>query len=147
MLRTTLAAALFLAAPGLAHADTIVLAGGCFWGMEGTFEHVRGVTQVVSGYAGGSAGDASYDIVSTEKTGHAEAIRVTYDPRQVSLGDLLAVYFIVAHDPTQLNRQTPDEGPSYRSAIFPQNAHQRAFVEAYVRALNAKPVLKKAQPF
>ncbi|MFO1254613.1 MAG: peptide-methionine (S)-S-oxide reductase MsrA [Sphingomonadaceae bacterium] len=140
MLRTTLAAALFLAAPGLAHADTIVLAGGCFWGMEGTFEHVRGVTQVVSGYAGGSAGDASYDIVSTEKTGHAEAIRVTYDPRQVSLGDLLAVYFIVAHDPTQLNRQTPDEGPSYRSAIFPQNAHQRAFVEAYVRALNAKPV-------
>ena len=95
---------------------------------------------MVSGYAGGSAGDASYDIVSTEKTGHAEAIRVTYDPRQVSLGDLLAVYFIVAHDPTQLNRQTPDEGPSYRSAIFPQNAHQRAFVEAYVRALNAKPV-------
>ena len=140
MLKPTLAAALLLAAPGIAHADTIVLAGGCFWGMEGTFEHVKGVTNVVSGYAGGNAGDATYDLVSTEKTGHAEAIRVTYDPRQLSLGDLLGVYFLVAHDPTQLNRQTPDEGPSYRSAIFPQTAQQRAFAQAYIKTLNAKPL-------
>lgn len=138
MLRPILAA-LLLAAPGVAHADTIVLAGGCFWGMEATFEHVKGVTNVVSGYAGGSAGDATYELVSSEKTGHAEVIRVTWDPRQVSLGDLLGVYFLVAHDPTQLNRQTPDEGPSYRSAVFPQNAQQRAFVEAYIKVLNAKP--------
>ncbi len=138
MLRPILAA-LLLAAPGVAHADTIVLAGGCFWGMEATFEHVKGVTNVVSGYAGGSAGDATYELVSSEKTGHAEVIRVTWDPKQVSLGDLLGVYFLVAHDPTQLNRQTPDEGPSYRSAVFPQNAQQRAFVEAYIKVLNAKP--------
>ena len=138
MLRPILAA-LLLAAPGIAHADTIVLAGGCFWGMEATFEHVKGVTNVVSGYAGGSAGDATYELVSSEKTGHAEVIRVTWDPKQVSLGDLLGVYFLVAHDPTQLNRQTPDEGPSYRSAVFPQNAQQRAFVEAYIKVLNAKP--------
>lgn len=140
MLKQSLTAALLFAAPGIAHADTIVLAGGCFWGMEGTFERVKGVTSVVSGYAGGSAGDATYDLVSAEKTDHAEAIRVTYDPGKVSLGDLLGVYFLVAHDPTQLNRQTPDEGRSYRSAIFPQDARQRAFVEAYIRTLNAKPV-------
>ena len=140
MLRSTIAAVLLLVAPGLAHADTIVLAGGCFWGMEATFEHVKGVTRVVSGFAGGRAGDATYDLVSSEKTNHAEAIRVTYDPRQVALGDLLGVYFLVAHDPTQLNRQTPDEGRSYRSAVFPQNAQQRAFVEAYIKALNTKPV-------
>ena len=140
MLRPALAATLLLALPGIAHADTIVLAGGCFWGMEGTFEHVKGVTNVVSGYAGGSASDATYDIVSTEKTGHAEAIRVTYDPKQVSLGDLLGVYFLVAHDPTQVNGQYPDTGPSYRSAVFPQNAQQRAYVAAYIKTLNSKPV-------
>lgn len=140
MLRSTIAAVLLFVAPGLAHADTIVLAGGCFWGMEATFEHVKGVTRVVSGFAGGRAGDATYDLVSSEKTNHAEAIRVTYDPRQVALGDLLGVYFLVAHDPTQLNRQTPDEGRSYRSAVFPQSAQQRAFVEAYIKALNTKPV-------
>ncbi|MEY4953391.1 MAG: hypothetical protein RL299_1815, partial [Pseudomonadota bacterium] len=87
----------------------------------------------------GSASDATYDLVSAEKTDHAEAIRVTYDPAKVSLGDLLGVYFLVAHDPTQLNRQTPDEGRSYRSAVFPQNALQRTFVEAYIKSLNAKP--------
>ena len=140
MLRSTLAAALLFAAPGIAHADTIVLAGGCFWGMEATFEHVKGVTNVVSGYAGGRAGDATYDLVSSEQTDHAEAIRVTYDPGKVSLGDLLGVYFLVAHDPTQLNRQTPDEGRSYRSAVFPQSAQQRTFVEAYIKALNTKSV-------
>lgn len=138
MLKQTLAATLLLAAPGIARADTIVLAGGCFWGMEATFEHVKGVTNVVSGYAGGSAADANYDAVSSERTGHAEAIRVTYDPKQVSLGELLGVYFIVAHDPTQLNRQTPDEGPSYRSAVFPQSAQQRQFVDAYLKTLNAR---------
>jgi peptide-methionine (S)-S-oxide reductase len=140
MLRPTLAALLLFAAPGIAHADTIVLAGGCFWGMESTFEHVKGVTNVVSGYAGGRAGDATYDLVSSEQTDHAEAIRVTYDPSKVSLGDLLGVYFLVAHDPTQLNRQTPDEGRSYRSAVFPQNAQQRTFVQAYIKTLNTKPV-------
>lgn len=140
MLKPTLAALLLFAAPGIAHADTIVLAGGCFWGMEATFEHVKGVTNVVSGYAGGRAGDATYDLVSSEQTDHAEAIRVTYDPSKVSLGDLLGVYFLVAHDPTQLNRQTPDEGRSYRSAVFPQNAQQRTFVEAYIKTLNTKPV-------
>ena len=127
------------AAPLPAHADTIVLAGGCFWGMEGVFEHVKGVTDVTSGYAGGSASEANYDAVSSERTGHAEAIRVTYDPAKVSLGQLMGVYFVVAHDPTQVNRQHPDNGPSYRSAIFPQTAAQRSFAQAYIRALNTKP--------
>jgi peptide-methionine (S)-S-oxide reductase len=140
----TLAAGLALAAPGLAEArsETIVLAGGCFWGMEGTFEHLKGVTSVVSGYAGGASSTATYDQVSTEKTGHAEAVRVTFDPDRISLAQVLSVYFAVAHDPTQLNRQEPDEGPSYRSAIFPQNGTQRTFVQAYVTSLNAKPSFK-----
>jgi peptide-methionine (S)-S-oxide reductase len=120
-------------APGL---QTAVLAGGCFWGIEGVFEHVKGVRAVVSGYAGGRPGDASYDKVSTEGTGHAEAVRIVYDPRQVSYGTLLRVFF-EAHDPTQLNRQGPDTGPSYRSAIFPQNAAQRQVAAAYVAQLNA----------
>jgi peptide-methionine (S)-S-oxide reductase len=141
-------AALLLAAPmnapaapmaAGARSETIVLAGGCFWGMEGTFEHVKGVTNVVSGYAGGNASDATYDAVSTERTGHAEAVRVTYDPSKVSLAQLLGVYFTVAHDPTQKNGQYPDTGPSYRSAIFPQTAVQRTYVTAYVKSLNASP--------
>ena len=140
-------AALLLAAPMAAPAapaqsETIVLAGGCFWGMEGTFEHVKGVTSVVSGYAGGSASDASYDKVSTERTGHAEAIKVTFDPSRVSLGDILKVYFVVAHDPTQVNGQYPDTGPSYRSAVFPQSPAQRAFVAAYIKDLNSRPPLR-----
>lgn len=136
-----LTAAAALAMPGLAQArsETIVLAGGCFWGMEGTFEHVRGVTGVVSGYAGGTAATATYDQVSSETTGHAEAIRVTFDPDQISLTQILSVYFVVAHDPTQLNRQEPDEGTSYRSAIFPQSAAQRAFAKGFITSLNAKP--------
>ena len=104
---------------GPAHADTAVLAGGCFWGMETVFEHVKGVTNVVSGYAGGSARDANYDRVSSEGTSHAEAVKISYDPRQISYAQLLQVFFTVAHDPTQVNRQGPDSGPSYRSAIFP----------------------------
>ena len=144
-------AALLLAAPMTAPAasaaagarsETIVLAGGCFWGMEGTFEHLKGVTNVTSGYAGGSASDATYDAVSTERTGHAEAVRITFDPGKISLGQLLGVYFTVAHDPTQVNGQIPDTGPSYRSAIFPQSAAQRSFVTAYVKSLNASASFK-----
>ncbi len=128
-----------MAAPAApARSETIVLAGGCFWGMEGTFEHVKGVTGVTSGYAGGSAGDATYEMVSTERTGHAEAIRITFDPGKVSLGDILGIYFVVAHDPTQKNGQYPDTGPSYRSAVFPQNTVQQAFVAAYIKNLNSR---------
>src|SRR6185369_2859464 len=117
---------LLTAAPSAAspRTETAVLAGGCFWGMESVFEHVKGVTDVVSGFAGGSARDASYDKVSTEGTGHAEAVRITYDPSKISYAQLLQVYFAVAHDPTEVNRQGPDVGPSYRSAIFPQTASQ-----------------------
>ena len=105
--------------------QTAVLAGGCFWGMEAVFEHVKGVADVTSGYAGGSAADANYDAVSSERTGHAEAVRIRFDPATVSYAQLLKIYFTVAHDPTQLNRQGPDTGPSYRSAIFPQTAQQK----------------------
>src|SRR5438034_5484247 len=107
-----------------ARTETAVLAGGCFWGMESVFEHVKGVTDVVSGYAGGSAKDADYDSVSSEATGHAEAVKITYDPAQVSYAQLLQIYFTVAHDPTEVNRQGPDVGRSYRSAIFPQSPEQ-----------------------
>lgn len=112
-----------------------VLAGGCFWGMEAVFQSVRGVTSVTSGYAGGTRATATYEQVSTERTGHAEAIRIVYDPRKVSYGTLLRIYFSVAHDPTQLNRQGPDTGPSYRSAIFPQDAAQRNVAAAYIAQL------------
>ena len=111
---------------GPAHADTAVLAGGCFWGMETVFEHVKGVTNVVSGYAGGSARDANYDRVSSEATSHAEAVKISYDPRQISYAQLLQVFFTVAHDPTQVNRQGPDSGPSYRIAIFPGRRRRRS---------------------
>ncbi len=120
--------------------QTAVLAGGCFWGVEAVFEHVKGVRDVVSGYAGGTREDATYDRVSSERTGHAEAVRIVYDPSQVSYGQLLRVYFSVAHDPTQLNRQGPDSGPSYRSAIFPQNADQRRVAAAYIDQLKAAKV-------
>ena len=117
--------------------ETAVLAGGCFWGMEAVFDHVRGVTDVVSGYAGGARRDANYAAVSSERTGHAEAVRITYDPGQVSYGQLLAIFAGVAHDPTQLNRQGPDQGPSYRSAIFPQNPRQAAAARAFLASLAA----------
>jgi len=120
--------------------ETAVLAGGCFWGMEWVFDHVKGVTSVVSGYAGGSGSDATYDKVSSETTGHAEAVRVTFDPSQVSYGKLLEVYFTVAHDPTQVDRQGPDVGSSYRSAIFPQTGDQERFARAYIAQLNAAHV-------
>jgi peptide-methionine (S)-S-oxide reductase len=122
--------------------QTAVLAGGCFWGMEGLFEHVKGVRSVVSGYAGGSAGDASYERVTTETTGHAEAVRIVYDPRQISYGQLLRIYFSAAHDPTQVNRQGPDRGPSYRSAIFPRDAAQQRVAQAYIAQLGAARVFR-----
>ena len=120
-------------------AETAVLAGGCFWGMEAVFEHVKGVKEVVSGYAGGSARDAHYEAADS---GHAEAVRITYDPTKVSYAQLLQVFFTVAHDPTEVNRQGPDEGPSYRSAIFPQSPAQEAFAKAFTDKLNAAHVFK-----
>ena len=122
--------------------ETAVLAGGCFWGMESVFEHVKGVTDVVSGYAGGGAKDASYDKVSSEGTSHAEAVKITYDPARISYSQLLQIYFTVAHDPTQVNRQYPDVGPSYRSAIFPQSADQARFAKAFIARLNGAHIYK-----
>ncbi|WP_337847656.1 peptide-methionine (S)-S-oxide reductase MsrA [Sphingomonas sp.] len=113
-----------------------VLAGGCFWGMEAVFEQVKGVKSVVSGYAGGTRATATYAQVVTERTGHAEVVRIVYDPRMVSYATLLRIYFSVAHDPTQLNRQGPDVGSSYRSAIFPQNAGQARVARAYIDQLS-----------
>lgn len=127
-------AALGIATP--ARADTAILAGGCFWGMEAVFEHVKGVRDVVSGYAGGSRSDANYAAVSSDRTRHAEAVRITYDPRQISYARLLQIYFTVAHDPTQLNRQGPDIGRSYRSAVFPQTPAQAAAAKAFVARLS-----------
>jgi len=146
-------AQLFLAAAGLLMAtnasaaqpqlQTAVLAGGCFWGVEAVFEHVKGVREVVSGYAGGKAADAKYDLVSGERTDHAEVVRIRFDPRQVSYADLLKIYFTVAHDPTQLNRQYPDVGRSYRSAIFPQDARQQALAAEAIRQLNMRKAFGK----
>lgn len=117
--------------------DVAVFAGGCFWGVEAVFEHVKGVKSVTSGYAGGAASTATYDQVTTETTGHAESVRIVYNSSQVSYGTLMRVFFSVAHDPTQLNRQGPDVGPSYRSAIFPQNADQAKLARAYIAQLTA----------
>lgn len=122
-------------AAGTARSETAVLAGGCFWGMETVFEHVKGVSDVVSGYAGGAAKDARYDAVSSERTGHAEAVRITYDPSRISYAQLLQVFFAVAHDPTQVDRQGPDVGRSYRSAIFPQSAEQERAARAFISRL------------
>ncbi|MEO6199288.1 MAG: peptide-methionine (S)-S-oxide reductase MsrA [Sphingomicrobium sp.] len=134
----------FAAAPAAAaKSETAVLAGGCFWGMEAVFEHVKGVTNVVSGYAGGSAADADYDKVSTERTGHAEAVKITFDPAQVSYARLLQIYFNVAHDPTQVNRQGPDSGPSYRSAIFPQGKAQDQAARTFIAKMSASSSYKR----
>jgi peptide-methionine (S)-S-oxide reductase len=116
--------------------QSIVLAGGCFWGVQGVFQHTKGVTQALSGYSGGSKDAAEYETVSTGRTGHAESVRVTFDPRQISYGKILQIYFSVAHDPTQLNRQGPDTGTQYRSAIFYASADQKRVAEAYVDQLN-----------
>jgi peptide-methionine (S)-S-oxide reductase len=116
--------------------QTAVLAGGCFWGVEGVFEHMRGVRKVVSGYAGGESSTATYEKTSTGRTGHAESVQITFDPNEVSYGDILRVFFSVAHDPTQLNRQGPDTGPQYRSAIFYANDAQRDLARSYIAELN-----------
>jgi peptide-methionine (S)-S-oxide reductase len=124
------------AAGGLAKGEqTAVFAGGCFWGIESVFEHLKGVLDAVSGYAGGNAGTAQYETVSSGSTGHAESVRVTFDPEKISYEQLLQVFFSVAHDPTQLNRQGPDVGPQYRSAIFYANDEQERVAKAYIDQL------------
>jgi len=119
-----------------ATSEVAILAGGCFWGVQGVFQHVQGVTSAVSGYAGGAADTAHYEMVSSNTTGHAESLRVTFDPRRISYGRILQIYFSVAHDPTELNRQGPDVGTQYRSAIFPTNPQQTRVAEAYITQLN-----------
>lgn len=131
--------------------QTAVLAGGCFWGMEGVFERLKGVTDVTSGFSGGEASTAHYEIVSTGATGHAESIRIHYDPAQISYGTLLKVFFTVAHDPTELNFQGPDHGTQYRSVIFFANEGQRAVAEGYISMLDKakmypRPIVTEVVP-
>ncbi len=122
--------------------QTAVFSGGCFWGVEGVFEHVKGVTKAVAGYSGGEAKTAHYEIVEEGNTGHAESVQVTYDPSKVSYGQLLEVFFAVAHDPTEKNRQGPDVGPQYRSVIFYAGDQQKETAEAYIREINAAKVFR-----
>jgi peptide-methionine (S)-S-oxide reductase len=119
-----------------AEAETIVLAGGCFWGVQGVFQHVKGVTEAMSGYEGGDKATAHYEMTGRGDTGHAESVRVTFNPREISYGRILQIYFSVAHDPTQLNRQGPDHGTQYRSAIFPTDAAQAEIARAYIAQLD-----------
>jgi peptide-methionine (S)-S-oxide reductase len=121
---------------GKAGLESVVFAGGCFWGVQAVFQHVKGVADATSGYSGGDASTAKYDLVSTGETGHAESVKVTFDPAQVSFGQLLKIFFSVAHDPTELNHQGPDDGTQYRSAIFFTVADQRRIADAYVRQLD-----------
>ena len=125
------------------HTQTAVLAGGCFWGVQGVFEHVRGVKQVLAGYAGGERGTAQYETVSSGRTGHAESVQITYDPAVVSYGQILQVAFSVVHDPTQLNRQGPDVGSQYRSAVFYGDEDQKRIAEAYIAQLDASHVFPR----
>ena len=122
--------------------ERIILAGGCFWGMQGVYQHLKGVTQAISGYAGGSAETAHYETVSNGQTGHAEAVEVTYDPKKITLGDILQVFFSVAHDPTQINAQGPDEGTQYRSAIFINDKIQEKIAKDYIDQLNKTQIFK-----
>jgi peptide-methionine (S)-S-oxide reductase len=131
--------------------QTAVLAGGCFWGVEAVFDRVEGVSDVVSGYAGGNRSNANYSLVSSGVTGHAESVKITYDPTRVTFGQLLKVFFAVAHDPTELNRQGPDVGTQYRSSIFYAGDEQKAVAEAYIRQLNdakmfARPIVTAVVP-
>ena len=131
--------------------QTAVLSGGCFWGVQAVFQHVKGVISATSGYAGGSAKTAQYEIVSTGETGHAESVEIVYDPSQITYGELLRVFFSVAHDPTQLNRQGPDEGTQYRSSIFYSNDEQKRIAEAYIAQLEqaktfSHPIVTKVVP-
>jgi len=123
-------------AAGQATSEVAVLAGGCFWGVQGVFQHVKGVTNAVSGYTGGAQATAEYETVSTGATGHAESVRITFDPSKISYGRLLQIYFSVAHDPTELNRQGPDSGTQYRSAIFPVTAEQARVAKLYIAQLD-----------
>lgn len=129
--------------PVTAAVETAVFAGGCFWGVQGVFQHVAGVKEAVSGYAGGKAEDAKYQVVGTGRTGHAESVRVTFDPKTVSYGRLLQIYFSVAHDPTELNRQGPDRGTQYRSTIFPTSDEQAKVAKAYISQLDTAKVFSK----
>jgi len=131
--------------------QTAVVAGGCFWGIQAVFQHVKGVKSATSGYSGGEAKTAQYEIVSTGETGHAESVKITYDPAQVTYGELLRVFFSVAHDPTQLNRQGPDDGTQYRSVIFYTNDEQKKIAEAYIAQLDKakvfpRPIVTQAVP-
>ena len=131
--------------------QTAIFAGGCFWGTQSVFERVKGVVATTAGYAGGAAATATYDQVTTETTGHAESVKVVYDPAKITYGTLLRIFFSVVHDPTQLNRQGPDVGTSYRSAIFYVNDEQRKISEAYIAQLNAahafpKPIVTEVTP-
>lgn len=128
------------ATPG---AQTAVLAGGCFWGIQAVFQHVKGVIDATSGYSGGSSTTAEYEVVSTGGTGHAESVKITYDPSQITYGRILQIFFSVAHDPTQLNRQGPDEGTQYRSAIFYGNEEQRRIAETYVAQLDQEKIYSR----
>ena len=131
-------------AAGQATSETTVLAGGCFWGVQGVFQHVKGVTRAVSGYTGGEQATAHYEMVGTGETGHAESVQVTFDPRQISYGRILQIYFSVAHDPTELNRQGPDVGTQYRSTIFPADAEQAKVAKDYIAQLNQAHVFDAA---
>ncbi|WP_179403163.1 peptide-methionine (S)-S-oxide reductase MsrA [Burkholderia guangdongensis] len=138
--------------PAALHSEIAVFAGGCFWGMQGVFEHVAGVKQVTAGYAGGVAATAHYEMVGTGLTGHAESVRIVYDPAQVTYGRLLQIFFSVAHNPTELNFQGPDEGTQYRSAIFPTSQQQQAIASAYIAQIGrahvfAAPVVTRVETF
>jgi peptide-methionine (S)-S-oxide reductase len=138
-------------APAGGELQTVILAGGCFWGVQGVYEHVKGVTRAVSGYSGGKKETAHYEMVGTERTGHAESVSVTFDPREISYGKILQIYFSVAHNPTELDRQGPDSGPSYRSAIFYANDEQKRVADAYIAQLNqahvfSAPIVTKLEP-
>jgi peptide-methionine (S)-S-oxide reductase len=137
---------------GATHTETAVFSGGCFWGVQGVFEHVRGVRQVAAGYTGGAAATAHYDTVEEGDTGHAESVQIMYDPTQITYGRLLQIFFSVAHNPTELNRQGPDSGTQYRSAIFPVNAEQRDIAQSYIAQLGnahvfARPVVTSVENF
>ena len=123
--------------------ETAVLAGGCFWGMQAVYQHVNGVTNAISGYAGGAKKDAEYETVSSGTTGHAESVQVTFDPRQISYGKILQIFFSVAHNPTELNRQGPDSGTQYRSEIFPQSEAQLMTARGYIAQLDKANVFKR----
>ncbi len=131
--------------------QTAVIAGGCFWGIQAVFQHVKGVVSATSGYAGGSVKNPDYEMVSTGETGHAESVQIVYDPSQITYGELLRVFFSVAHDPTELNRQGPDEGTQYRSSIFYVNNEQKRIAEAYIAQLDqakvfSRPIVTKVVP-